>query len=306
MIFVNNCVCGAESYFMKNSKIFIIFFIVFFFGLGSGFSILGDKLSSNNLEIDKIEEKVFLVFDGFKIKVLEISSRVHGETEQFAVNEYKTISGFFGEVKKIVYSLQLTANSINEDEQPSVVRPVAVFANAVKQSTFVSSSLQKSVNNLALAVYETANPVEQFAVVWYRTINSVFASVAKQSMNDVDLPAGEAGRFTIVREDEVSQSETSSDSSVFASDSEADRDEISENVPSVPATPKTTTIVTNPIREIIKETVVERVIQTSGVTLEDLQKLNNELRSEIYKLSSNTNAQITNTYQVISATNNID
>ncbi|AKM84459.1 MAG: hypothetical protein UR58_C0001G0743 [Candidatus Campbellbacteria bacterium GW2011_OD1_34_28] len=306
MIFVNNCVCGAESYFMKNSKIFIIFFIVFFFGLGSGFSILGDKLSSNNLEIDKIEEKVFLVFDGFKIKVLEISSRVHGETEQFAVNEYKTISGFFGEVKKIVYSLQLTANSINEDEQPSVVRPVAVFANAVKQSTFVSSSLQKSVNNLALAVYETANPVEQFAVVWYRTINSVFASVAKQSMNDVDLPAGEAGRFTIVREDEVSQSETSSDSSVFASDSEADRDEISENVPSVPATPKTTTIVTNPIREIIKETVVERVIQTSGVTLEDLQKLNNELRSEIYKLSSNTNTQITNTYQVISATNNID
>ena len=173
---------------MKNSKIFIIFFIVFFFGLGSGFSILGDKLSSNNLEIDKIEEKVFLVFDGFKIKVLEISSRVHGETEQFAVNEYKTISGFFGEVKKIVYSLQLTANSINEDEQPSVVRSVAVFANAVKQpaspagrSTFVSSSLQKSVNNLALAVYETANPVEQFAVVWYRTINSVFASVAKQS-----------------------------------------------------------------------------------------------------------------------------
>ncbi|HAP74021.1 TPA: hypothetical protein DCP88_01715, partial [Candidatus Campbellbacteria bacterium] len=125
-------------------------------------------------------------------------------------------------------------------------------------------------------------------------------------MNDVDLPAGEAGRFTIVREDEVSQSETSSDSSVFASDSEADRDEISENVPSVPATPKTTTIVTNPIREIIKETVVERVIQTSGVTLEDLQKLNNELRSEIYKLSSNTNTQITNTYQVISATNNID
>ncbi|MDD2934873.1 MAG: hypothetical protein PHX25_00150 [Candidatus Pacebacteria bacterium] len=48
---------------MKNSKIFIIFFIVFFFGLGSGFSILNEKLSSNNLEINKMGEKVSLVFD---------------------------------------------------------------------------------------------------------------------------------------------------------------------------------------------------------------------------------------------------
>ncbi|AKM83763.1 TPA: hypothetical protein DCP88_03770 [Candidatus Campbellbacteria bacterium] len=147
----------------------------------------------------------------------------------------------------------------------------------------VEASEVQNISNL--------NTVEKTAVYVYRTISGFFSSAEETA---------DSGQLTTnsTNEDEISRG--------LSSESEADRGEISENVPSVPATPKTTTIVTNPIREIIKETVVERVIQTPGVTLEDLQKLNNELRSEIYKLSSNTNAQITNTYQVISATNDID
>ena len=164
-----------------------------------------------------------------------------------------------------------------------------------------TSFAKTGVNNLALAVYETASPVEQFAIVWYKFVNNLFSNEADSLQPTADsVDEADSGQLTTnsTNEDEISRG--------LSSESEADRGEISENVPSVPATPKTTTIVTNPIREIIKEVVVERVIQTSGITLEDLQKLNNELRSEIYKLSSNTNTQITNTYQVISATNNID
>src|SRR3989344_3076071 len=182
-------------------------------------------------------------------------------------------------------SLQLIADSVDETD-------LSVFANEVKQSTFVSSSLHKSINNLALAVYETASPVEQFAIVWYRTISGFFSSAEK----------------TVDSQKSIVDSTDEGDSSVFASDNEAVQEEDEANSQQLTAnsTNQNTTVVTNPIREIIKETVVERAIQTSGITLEDLQKLNNELRSEIYKLSSNTNAQITNTYQVISATNNND
>ena len=204
-------------------------------------------------------------------------------------------------------SLQLIADSTNEDEvektvdsRQSIVDSTDGVNILAGQVDHLTSFAKTGVNNLALVVYETASPVEQFAVGWYKFVNNLFSNEADSLQPTADsVDEADSGQLT-------TNSANEDDSSVFASDSEADRDEISENVPSVPATPKTTTIVTNPIREIIKETVVERVIQTSGVTLEDFQKLNNELRSEIYKLSSATNSQITNTYQVISATNNID
>ncbi|MDD2935418.1 MAG: tail fiber domain-containing protein [Candidatus Pacebacteria bacterium] len=154
----------------------------------------------------------------------------------------------------------------------------------------VEASEVRDISNLSAA--------EKTAVYVYRTISSFFSSTEETGDSNQNEFTDDSLQFTdetpsSLNEDEISRG--------LSSGSEADRGETSGNVPSVP-----TTVVTNPIREIIKETVVERVTQTSGITLEDLQKLNNELRSEIYKLSSATNSQITNTYQVISASNNID
>src|SRR3989339_612717 len=66
----------------------------------------------------------------------------------------------------------------------------------------------------------------------------------------------------------------------------------------------TQTNVTNPIREVVKETVIERVV--SGVSLADLQNLSNQLHSEIYKVADSVSSNNANLYRTISLTNKID
>ncbi|MDD2935391.1 MAG: hypothetical protein PHX25_02865, partial [Candidatus Pacebacteria bacterium] len=243
-----------------------------------------------------------------------------GDTIFSVIKNTKEITYKVGAEKRDLFKTQILDNSddspIKEIKDSKNVKTIDTYTqdflnyleglrNRIVSDSSSLRGTKQSINNLALAVYETASPVEQFAIVWYRTVNSVFARSVGNRSDEAIQNEDDVDRFTIVREDEVSQSETSSDSS---DSSVIARNEAIQNS----TTPLETTTVsdslslTGQVKEIIKETVVERVIQTSGITLEDLQKLNNELRSEIYKLSSNTNSQITNTYQVISATNNID
>ena len=68
------------------------------------------------------------------------------------------------------------------------------------------------------------------------------------------------------------------------------------------------TIINNPIREVIKEKTIERTIEkiVSGVSSDDLQKVNNELRSEIYRVANNASTQSNQNYRTIALTNKID
>ena len=73
--------------------------------------------------------------------------------------------------------------------------------------------------------------------------------------------------------------------------------------------PVSNDIASNTPQETGAKVVIERVIK-SGVTesyvLERLEQLNNELKSKIYKLSSNNVTKIVNNYSTISKTNKID
>src|SRR3989344_4461525 len=268
---------------MDNSKIFIIFFIIFFFVFGRGLDF---------------------VVSGFN-NINEQSQRV--SKESVATDFYHSVN--YG-LNTINFELDNLVSNINTETKSTLDDIEIILTSINRRTNFVTTK-----ESLALVSVPNFNfnITEQFAVTWYRTVSGLFKVNSLQFTVDSkseELATLEttttSGSLSLtgqavdgVNEDEVSQSETSSNNQ--------------------PTTPLETTTVSgslsltgqattqnSTVREIVKETVVERVIQASGITLEDLQKLNNELRSEIYKLSSATNSQITNTYQVISATNNID
>ena len=161
----------------------------------------------------------------------------------------------------------------------------SVLSNPDQGDSFARRELLALVSNSEL------NVAEEFAVTWYRTVSGLFGDDSQKSIVD------SKDEELIVNNKDKQLTDIPSQTTVVS-------DDLSTTEQSNPSQP--TTIITNPIQQIVKETVVERVIQVSGITLEDLQKLNNELRSEIYKISANTGSQINNVYQVVSATNNID
>src|SRR3989344_1259868 len=268
---------------MDNSKIFIIFFIIFFFVFGRGLDF---------------------VVSGFN-NINEQSQRV--SKESVATDFYHSVN--YG-LNTINFELDNLVSNINTETKSTLDDIEIILTSINRRTNFVTTK-----ESLALVSVPNFNfnITEQFAVTWYRTVSGLFKVNSLQFTVDSkseELATLEttttSGSLSLtgqavdgVNEDEVSQSETSSNNQ--------------------PTTPLETTTVSDSlsltgqattqnstVREIVKETVVERVIQASGITLEDLQKLNNELRSEIYKISANTGSQINNVYQVVSATNNID
>ncbi|MBU1557999.1 hypothetical protein KKC45_03495, partial [Patescibacteria group bacterium] len=133
-------------------------------------------------------------------------------------------------------------------------------------------------NNLALAARETEQisktKVETFAHDFYQTVNGLFDKSGKTTV--------------IVKEEEVKK------------ELEEEPVQIVREI----VQPIEQTTVVNPIRERTVETRVERVV--SGVTLADLQALNNELRAEIYRVADNSTVQTSNNYRAIALTNKID
>src|SRR3989344_874372 len=268
---------------MDNSKIFIIFFIIFFFVFGRGLDF---------------------VVSGFN-NINEQSQRV--SKESVATDFYHSVN--YG-LNTINFELDNLVSNINTETKSTLDDIEIILTSINRRTNFVTTK-----ESLALVSVPNFNfnITEQFAVTWYRTVSGLFKVNSLQFTVDSkseELATLEttttSGSLSLtgqavdgVNEDEVSQSETSSNNQ--------------------PTTPLETTTVSgslsltgqattqnSTVREIVKETVVERVIQGSSITLEDLQKLNNELRSEIYKISANTGSQINNVYQVVSATNNID
>src|SRR3989344_576758 len=203
-------------------------------------------------------------------------------------------------------------NNVNfEIKHFAIFEYLKEFADRILAGIFMSQIFIDDNKNLALASDSELNITEEFAVSWYRFVSGFF-------VNDGDVVLIEENDF----QKEIERLKQKEQITDIPSQTTVVSDDLSatgQANPAQPPTPLETTTVSdslsltgqaptqNPtVREIIKETVVERVIQTSGITLEDLQKLNNELRQEIYKISANTGSQINNVYQVVSATNNID
>ncbi|MDD2935295.1 MAG: hypothetical protein PHX25_02355, partial [Candidatus Pacebacteria bacterium] len=256
-----------------------------------GAKVTSDKISETALAVVNGEidyEKVYKNYSNFlretsvdfaegEVKYFKNVTGVGSKVTEAIFNPSKTFVAVKSETEKI-------QRSVEEIIFGGVIYFENLSTNLIRVNEKISQNNFVQEKNLALLNQDSFGFIKNFAIVWHRTVNSVFArSVGNRS--DEDLPAGRQ------------ESTTAVDRVVVVTPREDDGAVIANAV-------KQST--TNTVREIIKETVVERVIQTTGITLEDLQKLNNELRSEIYKLSSNTASQITNTYQVISATNNID
>src|SRR3989344_6011094 len=229
---------------MDNSKIFIIFFIIFFFVFGRGLDF---------------------VVSGFN-NINEQSQRV--SKESVATDFYHSVN--YG-LNTINFELDNLVSNINTETKSTLDDIEIILTSIARRTNFVTTK-----ESLALVSVPNFNfnITEQFAVTWYRTVSGLFKVNSLQ--------------FTVdSKSEELATLETTTTSGSLSLTGQA-------------------TTQNSTVREIVKETVVERVIQASGITLEDLQKLNNELRQEIYKISANTGSQINNVYQVVSATNNID
>src|SRR3989344_5189766 len=229
---------------MDNSKIFIIFFIIFFFVFGRGLDF---------------------VVSGFN-NINEQSQRV--SKESVATDFYHSVN--YG-LNTINFELDNLVSNINTETKSTLDDIEIILTSITRRTNFVTTK-----ESLALVSVPNFNfnITEQFAVTWYRTVSGLFKVNSLQ--------------FTVdSKSEELATLETTTTSGSLSLTGQA-------------------TTQNSTVREIVKETVVERVIQASGITLEDLQKLNNELRSEIYKISANTGSQINNVYQVVSATNKID
>src|SRR3989338_5955116 len=325
---------------MDNSKIFITFFIIFFFVFGrgldfvvSGFNNINEQsqrvskesvatdfyhsvnygINTINFELDNLVSNINTetksTLDDIEIILTSITRRTNFVTtkESVATDFYHSVN--YG-LNTINFEFDNLVSNINTETKSTLDDIEIILTSITRRTNFVTTK-----ESLALVSVPNFNfnITEQFAVTWYRTVSGLFKVNSLQFTVDSkseELATLEttttSGSLSLtgqavdgVNEDEVSQSETSSNNQ--------------------PTTPLETTTVSgslsltgqattqnSTVREIVKETVVERVIQASGITLEDLQKLNNELRQEIYKISANTGSQINNVYQVVSATNNID
>jgi len=120
--------------------------------------------------------------------------------------------------------------------------------NSVKKENNFASINFSSTGNSAL------NFGERTAILVYRTISNLFK---KGSTSEVTHFASKNKTSQkIADNNKTSQNSTSSKNKIGA---------VKKTQPTV--------IVNNPIKEIVKETVVERVIKESGITLQDLQKI---------------------------------
>ncbi|MBU1557971.1 DUF5011 domain-containing protein, partial [Patescibacteria group bacterium] len=174
---------------------------------------------------------------------------------------------------------------MNNFKLPIVIIAVFFFGSVVNVGVDRLSERVGLSNQNMVAVAEAgtvSGSMEDFALGFYQTISSLF-----------DKPEDKV----YVIEKEISEKTITEKNSVQTK-------EETKEILKQETQPLTQTTVVNPIRERTIETRVERVV--SGVTLADLQQLNNELRAEIYRLADSVNVQTQNTYRTISLTNKID
>src|SRR3989344_5486498 len=150
--------------------------------------ILETTLAVANGEIDY--EKVYKNYSNF---LGEMSvDFVEGE-----VTYFKNVTGVGRKVTGAIFNpndtfvtVKTETKKIQGSAEEIIFGGVIYFenlsANLIRVNEKISQNDFAQEKNLALLNQDSFGFTEKFAVTWYRTINSVFASVAKQSTNDVD------------------------------------------------------------------------------------------------------------------------
>src|SRR3989344_4496938 len=178
---------------MDNSKIFIIFFIIFFFVFGRGLDF---------------------VVSGFN-NINEQSQRV--SKESVATDFYHSVNYTLNTINSELDNL---VSNINEETKSTLDDIEIILTSITKRTNFATKE------SLALVSIPNFNfnITEQFAVTWYRKVSGLFGGDSQKSIvdsTDEKLITSEttttSGGLSLtgqtvdgVNEDEVSQSETSS------------------------------------------------------------------------------------------------